>query len=221
MLNKYVPDICLICIAAIILSFTTQCRGASVFGVASKQRKVSEYEIKAVYLYNFVLFVEWPEDENKKELTIGILGKDKFGTSFNSVKGKKIKHKQQTLRIKRFGKYNSTVDITKCDLLFICQSESLYFREIIRRLKGKSILTVADTKGFLEKDGMINLVKIGTRIKWEINYSMAKQAKLRISSQLLRNAARVLDAKRKSEKIGISKKESDNASTSNGHLKHE
>ena len=93
MLNKYALGVCLICIAAIGLSFTTQRQGTSVYGATVKRQKVSEYEIKAVYLYNFVLFVEWPEDENRKELTIGILGKDKFGDSFNSVSGKKIKNK--------------------------------------------------------------------------------------------------------------------------------
>ena len=220
-LDDNILRICIILIVAVVLIFAVQCQGATVSEIAAKQRKVSEYEIKAVYLYNFALFVEWPEDEKKKELTIGILGRDKFGDSFNSVKGKKIKNKQQTLRIKRFGRYNNKLDISKCDLLFVCKSESQYFKKIITQLKGKPILTVADTKGFLEKGGMINLVKIATHIKWEINHTAAKQVKLCMNSQLLRNATRVLDVKRKSKKVGISKKDPDNASTSNGYLKHD
>ena len=212
---------CIISFAALILIVTTQCRTTTVYGATEKQQKISEYEIKAVYLYNFVLFVEWPEDKDKNEITIGILGKDKFGTSFNSVKGKRIKNKQQTLRIKRFGRYNSKFDFTKCDLLFVCQSESQYFKTITKQLKGKAILTVADTKGFLEKGGMINMVKIGTHIKWEINHGTAKQAKLRISSQLLRNATRVLNSKHKNEDLGISENKTDNASVNNGRFKHE
>jgi hypothetical protein len=78
-------------------------------------------------------------------------------------------------------------------MLFICRSEQQNVRKILNKLKDRPVLTTADTMGFLEKGGMINLVKSGKHIKWEINQKPAKGAGLRISSQLLRTAIRVVN----------------------------
>ena len=39
---------------------------------------------------------------------------------------------------------------------------------------------------------MINLVKIEKKIRWEINQKPVKKARLKLSSQLLRNAVRIV-----------------------------
>ncbi len=170
-------------------------------------RQATEYEIKAVYLYNFLLFVEWPEpDDDEKEdsgstgnidsdrpVIIGIVGKDPFGKSFREVEGKPAKAGKRRLEIKRFGRYRKNTDLSGCDLLFVCQSERKYFPEILRPLKGKPVLTVGDWGGFLEAGGMINLVKAKNRIRWEINRTPVKKTQLKMSAQLLRNATRVVE----------------------------
>jgi len=50
---------------------------------AVMERALSEYEVKAAYVYNFAKFVEWPENAfrlNNSPLTIGIIGDVEFGT---------------------------------------------------------------------------------------------------------------------------------------------
>jgi hypothetical protein len=57
-----------------------------------------EYKIKAVFLYNFTKFVEWPAESFNSDsapFTIGILGIDPFGAALDlladqSVRGRKI-----------------------------------------------------------------------------------------------------------------------------------
>lgn len=170
-------------------------------------RQATEYEIKAVYLYNFLLFVEWPgPDDDEKEdsgstgnidgdrpVIIGIVGKDPFGKSFREVEGKRVLAGKRRLEVKRFGRYKKNTDLSGCDLLFVCQSERKYFPEILRPLKGKPVLTVSEWSGFLEAGGMINLVKIKNKIRWEINRTPVKKALLKMSSQLLRNATQVVE----------------------------
>jgi hypothetical protein len=170
-----------------------------------------------VYLYKFLLFVDWPQvkpaditkepasNPEKKIITIGILGKDPFGESFADVEGKLIKSKKKRLVIKRFGRFKGRLDLTECDLLFVCSSEKRWLGEIMKKVNGKSVLTVGDMDGFLEAGGMINLMKVGNKIRWEINRAPAKKAGLRISSQLLRNALRVVEvpgADKKSDQEG-------------------
>ncbi len=128
------------------------------------------------------------------------MGEDPFGESFKEVEGKLIKSKKKRLVIKRFGRFKSRLDLTECDLLFVCASEKKVLHKILAKVRGKPILTVGDTAGFLEAGMMINLVKVGNKIRWEINRGPAKQGGLKISSQLLRNALRVVEAPKADKK---------------------
>lgn len=183
---------------------------------ADERRSVPEYQIKAVYLYNFILFTKWPESrkssrdnqrssnsgfkedesdfpEKHSIITIGIVGDDPFGAYFEEVEGKhiKLREKIRILFIKRFGPFKKDIDLRQCQLLFISSSEKNNLKEILADVKGTSILTVSDIDGFLEMGGMLNLIKVKGNIRWEINQSPIEQAGLSLSSQLLRNALRV------------------------------
>ncbi len=173
----------------------------------ARGRQAGEYQIKAVYLYNFLLFVEWPEsgDDEKKDsrgtgkidgdrpIVIGIVGDDPFAESFKEVEGKRVKSGKRRLEIKRFGRYRRKTDLSRCDLLFVCESENKNFSKILAPLKKKPVLTVGEWSGFLDAGGMINLVKIKNKIRWEINRTPVKKAQLKMSAQLLRNAMRVVE----------------------------
>lgn len=185
-------------LAVVVLASTIlTSKTAEVYGAAEKQRKATEYQIKAVYLYNFLLFVQWPKNNNDtgqpdKTITIGILGDDPFADSFAQVEGKLIGSKKKILVIERLGPYNKDTDLSNCQLLFIDDSEKKNFKPLLRTLSGRPVLTVADTKGFLEAGGIINLVELRKKIRWEINQTPAKLARLRLNSQLLRNAVRIV-----------------------------
>jgi hypothetical protein len=185
--------------------------GAYVEKVA--ENKASEYQIKAFYLYNFLLFTDWPEpnevkgagqksklDTREEEvITIGIVGKDPFGEHFIEVEGKIVKGKGKRLVIKRFGSYQKGFELEKCDLLFLSRFQKQKIRDILWHVEGHAVLTVADTDGFLEMGGMVNLVSIKNKIRWEINITPVKQSGLRLSSQLLRNAVRVVEVSKVEE----------------------
>lgn len=169
------------------------------------QRKAAEYKIKAVCIYKFLSFTQWPpsgpaDQRNKdndlnindKTISIGILGKDPFQDSFSEVEGRFIKEINKKLVIKRFGDYSETVDLKQCDLLFICKSENKNLKAILDRIKGEPILTVGDMDNFLETGGMINLIMLGNKVRWEINHTQVKECGLRLSAQLLRTALKVI-----------------------------
>jgi len=166
-----------------------------------------EYQIKAAFLYNFIKFVDWPKEklpDANEPITIGIIGKDPFGKAFEPVKDKKVKGKRVV--VKRFKSMtelkqgeNDKADLEtaietlrKCHLLFVCASEQKHFKEITKWVKDHSVLTVGDTKGFLEFGGIINFLVEDKKVRFEINAAAAKQAKLKIRSQLLRLAKKVI-----------------------------
>ncbi len=170
-------------------------------------RQATEYQIKAAYIYNFLLFVQWPEPnipptearppkpsppDRLQTITITIIGKDLFGDAFKDVEGKLIRYKKKRLIIKRYSRYQKNIPLDRCQVLFICSSERKNLRTILTRVKGKPILTIAETPGFLEIGGMFRLLEKRKKIHWEINQTPVKLAKLKLNSQLLRNAVRVV-----------------------------
>ena len=178
-----------------------------------------EYQIKAAFIYNFIKFVDWPKEkvaESNEPVIIGIIGKDPFGNAFAPVKDKEDKGRKVLIKwfkpieeLKKSGEKDKSLlereieSLRKCHLLFICSSEEKSINEIINLVKDHSVLTIGDMQGFLESGGIINFIMEEKKIRFEINMTAAKRAKLKIRSQLLRLAKRVLgDDGGKSNKDG-------------------
>ena len=85
---------------------------------------------------------------------------------------------------------SSPVEATNCHILFVSTSEKPRLTQILGGLKGSSVLTVGEMDRFTESGGMINFVKVGTKIRFQINNEAAANAKLKISSKLLNLALR-------------------------------
>jgi hypothetical protein len=154
---------------------------------AASQTEVSEYQIKAVFLFNFAQFVDWPPEAFSgptAPLVIGILGDDPFGPYLDeAVKGEKVNNRPMVVR-----RYGRVEDVAGCHILFISRSESGHLAQILDHLKGQSVLTVGDVDGFNQMGGMIRFAMENSKVRLKINLRAAKQAHLTISSKLLRPA---------------------------------
>ena len=157
------------------------------------QSDTSEYQIKAASLVIFLKFVDWPQDLGSQSdpLIIGILGEDPFGDAFKSVENTPVLGNQK-LVIKRFGPYKKENDITKCNLLFICDSERRNLEEILFLLNNSAVLTVSDVSKFVEQNGMIHLFISGARLGFDINQKAIIETGLQIRSALLQRARNVV-----------------------------
>ena len=107
----------------------------------------AEYQVKAVFLFNFAQFAEWPARafaDARVPLVIGILGDDPFGAYLDElVKNEKIGERPLAVR-----RYREVKDIVGCHILFVSRSEAARFDRIIPVLKGQSILTISDADAF-------------------------------------------------------------------------
>ena len=162
------------------LGFTTP-------AVAAESAPSAEYQLKAVFLFNFAQFVEWPAHafrDAKAPLVIGILGEDPFGAFLDQlVSGEKVG--DHPLIVRRFRRAEDT---TECHILFISRSEAATLGQIIARLKGRSLLTVSDADTFTRQGGIVRFVTENGKIRLRINVEAAKGCELTISSKVLRPA---------------------------------
>lgn len=150
-----------------------------------------EYKLKAVYIYNFLQFIEWPSsafNDQNSPIVIGILGEDPFGEVIDeTVKSEKIG--DRPIKVKR---YKFISDIDTCQVLFVCASEDKNVKNILYNLKGLPILTISDINDFAENGGNINFYVDENKLRFKINVKTLQDAKLKVSSKLLR-LAKVID----------------------------
>jgi len=161
----------------ILLLLSTGCWGAAQ----------SEYRVKAVFLFNFAQFVEWPPTAYQSPATpfvIGILGEDPFGPDLDAiVHGERVD--QHPMVVERF---RSVDEVHDCNILYIARTEIPRLPTILTALKGRSVLTVSDAEQSDQSGVMIRLVNRNSRIRLQIDVGAAKAGNLTISSKLLRPA---------------------------------
>ncbi len=155
--------------------------------VGAQTAKASEAHVKAVFLFNFAQFVDWPPaafPDSETPLVIGILGTDPFeGFLDQTIRGEQLRGRAFQVR-----RYHSIDEIKTCHILFISNPTGNRLDEITASLKNRPILTVGDDDGFAERGGMIRFVTDRNRIRLQINPGAADAAHLTISSKLLRVA---------------------------------
>jgi hypothetical protein len=146
-----------------------------------------EYQLKAVFLFNFTQFIEWPPgafNDGQSPVAICVLGSDPFGPYLDEVaQGEKVNGR--SLIVERLSK---SEDVGGCHVLFVSRSEEGHLAQVLQQLNGRSVLTVSDIESFAERGGVIGFFTLENKIRLRINMASAKRADLTISSKLLRPA---------------------------------
>ncbi len=154
----------------------------------------SEYQVKAVFLYNFAQFVEWPArafPARNSPLVIGVLGKDPFGAYLDElVKGESIAGRPIVVR-----RFREPDEAGECHILFVSSSETGRMEKIVTALQGRSILTVSDAENFTRAGGMVRFVTESGKLRMRINDGEARASGVIISSKILRAATIVTKEK--------------------------
>jgi YfiR/HmsC-like len=156
-------------------------------GLLGAAAPVSEYQLKAVFLFNFAQFVEWPPAAAPREnapFVIGVLGKDPFGADLDDV----VRGETVNAHPLAVARYHNVAEVRDCQILFIAASELAQLEGILAALKGRSILTVTDADGLTVRGVMIGLIRQDNRIRLRIDLQATKASNLTISSKLLRPA---------------------------------
>jgi hypothetical protein len=155
----------------------------------------SEYQVKAVFLFNFSQFVDWPASAFASAgapLVIGVLGDDPFGAALDeAVRGEAVNGRPLEVR-----RYSTVEEVDHCHILFINIAAKDRLEQALARLRVRQVLTVGDSENFARAGGVIQFVTIDNKIRLQINLDAAKLANLSISSKLLRPAQIVTTAQR-------------------------
>lgn len=144
----------------------------------------TEFQVKAAYLFNFLKFVEWPDDPGADphgKWIIGFVGDTPVSDELERlVEGKSVLGRDLQVR-----KFQPGDNLSACNILFIGESQKKRLPAILAALRGSSVLTVADMENFISAGGMVAFVVEDSRVKVAIDVAATGRARLRVSSKLL------------------------------------
>lgn len=159
------------------------------------RQELPEYVVKAGFFYNFAKYVEWPEaafEDAKAPIRIGIVGKDPFGETLDTV----LRAKTVNERAFVISRYRTPGEIQACHILFVPGGESDQLPRILEKVGKSGVLIVGERADFARAGGIINILVEDQKPKLEINPDAALEQKITINSKLLK-VARIVKAEKK------------------------
>jgi hypothetical protein len=144
-----------------------------------------EYQIKEAFLYNFLKFVDWPN--NPDPIVVGVLGHDPFEGGLKELEDHTVGGKRIVVR-----QLGSVDEARGVQAVFVSGSEAGRESQIVGALKGAPVLTVSDIPDFSEHGGIITLIIDNNRTRFKINTDSARNAHITVSSKLLNLATKVI-----------------------------
>ncbi|MDP2136213.1 MAG: YfiR family protein [Candidatus Didemnitutus sp.] len=144
----------------------------------------TELESKALFIFYFATFVDWPKVPGEGEtgpLTVGVMGREEL------VEGLRRVLNNRTVRGRPIVVQPVDADAVaeRLDIIFFGRDAPASQGAALTRLAGSPVLTVGETEGFCQRGGMINFYINEGRIFFEINPAATERAKLKLSSRLL------------------------------------
>jgi hypothetical protein len=171
---------------------------------AQGRKESTEYEVKAVFLSKFLIYADWPKEERFQggTITIGILGEDPFGDNIKAIEGRSVMGKR--IQVRHFRKFDVKEDFSACWMVFVSPSERKRYEDILKNFKSAPILTVGEDPDFLKAGGMICFATAAKRIVFDINQAASNAAGVRIQTDLLRSARKLIRKEKEDVREGPS-----------------
>ena len=147
----------------------------------------NEYQVKAVFLFNFARFVEWPAVtfvNAEAPFALCVYGDDPFGADLDTVvRGESAGGRPIVVR-----RMHDLREVGQCQIVYISGSADRELESVVATLDRRATLTVSDVEGAARRGAMIRMMTVGGKIRLSINIDAVRASHLTVSSNLLRAA---------------------------------
>lgn len=147
-------------------------------------------KIKAVFLYNFTRYFEWPEKKKVDNFVIYVIGKNEnLITELKNLAGKK-KVGNQEIEIKNSPSYDAAVP---AHIIYFLPDAAKPVSDAAAKNKNKGTLVVAEAPGACKSGASINFIAIDNKLKFEYSKNNAVKAGLKTNEDFKALAAVNID----------------------------
>jgi hypothetical protein len=149
-----------------------------------------EYQVKAAFLYNFLKYVQWPNQALAvgEPIRICILGADPFGQILDRTIANRTVE-QHPLEVRRISRPGNSIYV--CHLAFMSHAETHRYPDWFAAIGEKPILTVGEEPDFINAGGAIEFVLIEDKVRFDINEQALTRAGVSLSSRIMALARRI------------------------------
>ncbi|MCH7534307.1 MAG: YfiR family protein [Bacteroidetes bacterium] len=155
-----------------------------ISGKRPAESKDTTAKIKAVFLYNFTKYIEWPEDKRDGNFVIGILGQTEVYNEL-AESARLNNEKKVSVRVLQIKKYLDARTIADCHMLYIPTDRSGLLNAALKKVTGHHTLVVTDKAGLAKTGGAaINFVVQNNKVKFEMNKANVLKHELKVSMML-------------------------------------
>jgi hypothetical protein len=157
---------------------------------AAAQAKPTEPQMKAAFLYNFVKFIEWPDDVLAAgPITVCVIGSPTVAESLRAATQERRGHDRDLA----VAQVTSEIVPKNCQLVYVAGTDERGARKWLAALTGSTAFSVSDFTRFAKLGGVANFFVEDGRLRFAVNVDAARRTGLRISSRLLALATIVKD----------------------------
>lgn len=162
-----------LCALLMLSGFAINCSG-----------QATDYKVHANIIYRFTKYIQWPENKQAGDFTIGIVGDSPLYEELGALTANKSVGDQRIV-VKRL---SASAASYSCQILFISQEESRNLKRIAVLTADQPVLLVTEENGLAKKGACINFIIVDDRLKLEINKNNVLSRNLNIASELLKLA---------------------------------
>jgi YfiR/HmsC-like len=158
---------------------------ALLLGPAAKaQAPMGESAVKAMFVYNFLKFVEWPSAASTapgESFVVCIIGEGETPDAVQHfLEAKTIGDQALVVRRARWDE-----SLAGARAVFVVERDSKRLRHILDAAATAGVLTIGEGDGFTTYGGVIGLLVENRKVRFDVDTSAAQTARLRVSSKLL------------------------------------
>jgi hypothetical protein len=127
-------------------------------------------------------YVEWPENSNKGDFIISVVGESPINKELQEL----ASHKKLKGRPIVFKKCNTAEEAANSHLVFLPSNKSSMVKILREQTKGMPILIVGEREGLARKGAGISFVTLEEdELKFDINKREIEQHNLKVANQLV------------------------------------
>ncbi len=144
----------------------------------------TDAQVKTLFIYNFIKYIQWPASYSSGDFVIGVLGGGPIVEELQKIAAVK-KAGTQTMVVKPF---SSSTAITNCHILFISISKSGELAAAITKVTGNSTLIISEKEGLAKSGAGINFIQKDGKLRYELNASNITKYELGLNNDLTKLA---------------------------------
>jgi hypothetical protein len=139
-----------------------------------------EEKFKALFIYNFTKYIEWPSEMGGNDFQIGVLGDRDILGHLNEI-ASKMKVGSKSIKVNF---YTSVDEIPFCHIVFINATHTMDIPAYAKKTKGMKVLIIGDKEKAYQKGACINFIKKNGNLNYEISKSNMDAQELKYVSTL-------------------------------------